>query len=186
MWAGNLDREGGCVVAEVGGVVVTGVYGVGKSSLVEEMATVLEDAGISYAAIDLDWLWWFSAVDLEVDGRRRVLLANLSTVVGNYLAVGVTRFVMAWSMRDRADVAALGAAVPFPLQVVRLTVPLEVVRARLAHSVTTGRSDDLRAAQRWLSEGIGADLGDVEVVNDRPIRAVADETMAWLGWLESE
>jgi Ni2+-binding GTPase involved in maturation of urease and hydrogenase len=44
-------------------VLVSGVYGVGKTSLVEEMAYVLERRAQSYAAIDIDWLGWFSAED---------------------------------------------------------------------------------------------------------------------------
>jgi hypothetical protein len=43
------------------GVLATGVYGSGKSSVVEEIAGLLEDAGLSYGAIDFDWLKWFDA-----------------------------------------------------------------------------------------------------------------------------
>ena len=46
------------------GLLVTGAFGSGKSSVVEEIAELLERAGLSYAAIDLDWLMWFDA-DLE-------------------------------------------------------------------------------------------------------------------------
>jgi len=40
------------------GVVIAGVYGVGKSTVVEELAGMLEQKAIPDAAIALDWLAW--------------------------------------------------------------------------------------------------------------------------------
>ena len=40
-------------------MLLTGVYGAGKSTLVAEIATVFEERGEPFAAIDLDWLGWF-------------------------------------------------------------------------------------------------------------------------------
>jgi hypothetical protein len=40
----------------------------------------------------------------------------------------------------------------------------------------------VRNAARWLAHGIGADLGDLTVANDRPVRDVADEILRWLAW----
>ena len=40
-------------------VLVTGLYGSGKSSLVAEMAERLEMADVSFGAIDVDWLTWY-------------------------------------------------------------------------------------------------------------------------------
>lgn len=164
------------------GVVITGVYGVGKSAVVEEMAGMLEQEAISYAAIDVDWLWWFEVTGLGDEESRRVLFANLESVVGNYLDVGVMRFLLAWSIRDQRDLDALRDAVPFPLQVIRLTAPIAVIKERLAPAVTAERKDDLRIAERWLGEGTGSNLGDMVVANDRTIREVAAEILDWLEW----
>jgi Adenylylsulphate kinase len=49
-------------------VLLTGLYGVGKSTIAAEMADLLEDAGLPYAALDLDWLTWCNAGD--GDSRR--------------------------------------------------------------------------------------------------------------------
>jgi len=164
------------------GVVITGVYGVGKSTVVEEMAGMLEQEAVSYGAIDVDWLWWFEVSGLSDDESRRVLFANLESVVGNYLDVGVVRFLLAWSIRDLSDLDALRAAVPLPLQVVRLTAPIAVIKQRLTSAVTAERKDDLRSAERWLGERTGSNLGDVVVANDRTIREVAAEILDWLEW----
>ena len=38
--------------------LITGLFGTGKSSVAIEMADVLEQRGLPYAVIDLDWLCW--------------------------------------------------------------------------------------------------------------------------------
>jgi MoxR-like ATPase len=40
------------------GVLLTGVYGSGKSSVAEEIAYLLEQRGEPYALLDLDYLSW--------------------------------------------------------------------------------------------------------------------------------
>ena len=169
-------------MSDAAGVVLTGVYGVGKSSLVEEMAGLLEEDSASYAAIDVDWLWWFAAPGVGDQAARQVLFANLKSVAGNYLDAGVTRFVLAWSIRDQKDLDAFRDALPFPLRVVRVTVPIALLKERFAPEVTAGRQQDLRIAEQWLREGTGSNLGDVAVANDRPIREVATEILNWLDW----
>lgn len=166
----------------VQGVLVTGVFGTGKSSVVEEIAGLPEDAGLAYGALDFDWLQWF---DADVDDARReaVFLANLTAVVGNYIDAGVERFLMAGAIRDETALAVLREAVPVPLRVVRLTVPFSEAEARLGTAVTAGREDDLRVAAEWVAESIGVGIEDVTIANDRPIRETALEIVAWLGWL---
>jgi adenylylsulfate kinase-like enzyme len=40
------------------GVLLTGVYGSGKSSVAQEIACLLEQRGEAYALLDLDYLSW--------------------------------------------------------------------------------------------------------------------------------
>jgi len=164
------------------GVLITGVYGTGKTSVCEELAELLEPAGTAYGAIDLDWLAWFNASGVDGAAVQKVELANLSAVVDNYVEAGVERFVLAGAVRSDVELAAIRAVVPFPLHVVRLTLPLDEIRRRLSAAVTAGRERDARNAERWLAEGIGADVGDLVVANDRPIDEVAEEIIEWLEW----
>jgi hypothetical protein len=165
------------------GVLIVGVYGSGKSSVCEEIAEVLESSGRAYGAIDLDWLAWYDGPTRGEGHDRRdlVALANLSAVVGNYLAAGVEHFVLAGSVWSAPELAAIRSAVPFPLRVVQLTVPYDEIAARLSPAVTTGRANDLQEARRQ-SEQVRLDIGEVVIANDRPIREVADEILEWLGW----
>jgi gluconate kinase len=166
-----------------GAVLVTGVYGSGKSSVAAEMADVLEGAGAPFAAIDLDWLCWANVDDAHGAAGFRVMLRNLGAVIATYRAVRMRQFILAGSVDDAADVDEIRRAIGMPLAVVRLTAPLEVIERRLIADPTTGRQADLEVARRAVAEGLGADLGDLVVDNDRSIRVVATEILAWLGWI---
>ena len=54
---------------DVDGVLITGVYGTGKSSVAAEIAETLERHGVPYGALDLDWLTWFEVPGMAT--RRR-------------------------------------------------------------------------------------------------------------------
>jgi hypothetical protein len=166
----------------VDGVLITGVYGSGKSTVAAEIAEQLERRGISYGAIDLDWLTWFETPDLDEGSSQRIFLENLACVVGNYLRAGVVHFVLAGAVRDRRALDRMGASIPVPLRVVRLDVPFEVIERRLEADPTDGRRDDLRVASTWLADGTGAGLEDLVVSNEQPIASVGSAIIEWLGW----
>jgi hypothetical protein len=132
-------------------VLITGVYGSGKSSFAEEMAAVLEEHNAPYALLDLDFLAWFDTGGEGGPTEHPMMLRNLAALVGNYLDVGVRFFVLAKALRNRAELEDLRAGLPMPLKVVRLTVPLEEIEERPSHDATTGRRDDLREAAVWVA-----------------------------------
>jgi hypothetical protein len=135
-------------------VLLTGEYGVGKTSLAEELAESLEAAGAPYAALDLDWLEWFDSGPRPDVVYHPVLLKNCVAVVGNYLDAGCRYFVLAGSVRDRGELDGLRAAVEMPVTVVRLSVPLEEIESRLTSDVTTARRQDCaRRAAGWRTPG---------------------------------
>ncbi len=163
-------------------LLVTGAYGAGKTSVIDELAERMEDQGLSYGAIDLDWLLWFDA-DIDDARRQEVFLANLKAVAGNYRDAGVARLMLAGAIRDAQALDGLRAALPFPLRVVRLTLPLAATRTRLGSAVTSGRADDLAAATDWIAQDIGVGMEDIAVSNDRPLRETVQEITDWLGWM---
>jgi hypothetical protein len=63
-----------------------------------------------------------------------------------YADAGVLRLVLAGAVRSNAVLDATRAAIPFPLRVVRLTLPLDEIERRLSDAVTVGRARDLRNA----------------------------------------
>ena len=161
-------------------VLITGVFGAGKSSAAEEIADILEKRGAAYAVLDLDWLAWFGPEDQHA--HRRVLAQSLAAVVGNYRKAGVRFFVLAYAVPDEAQLESLTVALGMPVKVVRLTVSLSEIRKRLLGDVTTGRQADLREAGAWLATAKGTGFEGLTLSNDRAIGEVASDILDWLGW----
>src|ERR1700743_704037 len=105
------------------GVLITGVYGSGKSSVAAEIAYLLEQRGEPYALLDLDYLGWADAGRASRASEVRLMLTNLAAVAANYRQAGIRRFVLAWFPRDAGELQAVRNAVGLPLQVAQLTVP---------------------------------------------------------------
>jgi hypothetical protein len=161
------------------GVLITGVYGSGKSSVAAEITYLLEQRDQPYALLDLDYLGW---VGDHAMGHR-IMLRNLAAVAPNYRDTGTEIFVVAYFLRDLNALHNVREALGVPLRVVRLSVPWPDIEQRLASDVTSGRRDDLRDAAASVAEGEGVGVEDIVVSNDRPVGIVAREVMSWLGWL---
>jgi hypothetical protein len=173
----DADRRG----AE--GVLLTGVYGSGKSSVAQEIAYVLEHRGEPYGLLDLDYLSWAGVGGGDRAGEFGLLLQNLAAVAANYRRAGARFFVLAYFVRSPGEVRQVRDALGLPLRVARLTVPLSGIEQRLARDVTSGRRDDLREAEASIAAAEGIDVEDVVISNDRPIGLVAREVMTFLGWV---
>ena len=160
--------------------MIGGLFGTGKSSVAEEMATGLERDGLPYGALDLDWLGWF---DVGSDRtHERVWLENVRSVVRNYLEAGVRHFVMAGSFWTREEVDTLRAALPFSLTFVELRVPWAEIERRLRSTPTSGRLDDLREVRARVDSGPPLPRPDITIDGDRPVGEVAAEIRRTLGW----
>jgi len=169
-------------VSQAEGVLITGVYGSGKSSVAAEIAYLLEQQERPFALLDLDYLSWAGPDTGDRAAEIELLTQNLAAIVPNYRRLSVTLFVLAYFIRNTAEVQAIQAALDLPLKVVRLAVPLAVIEQRLASDVTSGRRDDLREAAEQIATAEGVGPEHVTVVNDRPVDVVAQEIMTFLGW----
>jgi hypothetical protein len=164
-------------------VLVIGPYGSGKSSVIAEMAEMLERRDLPYAAIDLDWLCWGWSGDEDTSGRG-ILARNLAAVVANYLDVGVTRFLLAGFYGNAEEVEETRTVMGMPIHVVDLIVPWKVIEARLGSDPTSGRAVDLKDAVEMRDAGLGQGLADFSVMNhDRSLIEVAEEILTHVGWL---
>jgi hypothetical protein len=164
-------------------VLVTGVYGAGKSTVVADIGALLESRGERYGVLDVDWLGWFDA-GAGPQANERVTLSNVQAVCAAYLEVGVRRLALAWAVGDLAQVEATRRAVGVPMAVVRLEVDSTVVQSRLANDPTQERrEDDQRVALEWLREGRGVGLEDLLLPGTLPVRRISETICSWLGWL---
>lgn len=169
-------------MSQAEGVLITGVYGSGKSSVAAEIAYLLEQQERPFALLDLDYLSWAGPDTGDRAAEIELLTQNLAAIVPNYRRLSVTLFVLAYFIRNTAEVQAIQAALDLPLKVVRLAIPLAVIEHRLASDVTSGRRDDLREAAEQIEIAEGVGLEHVTIVNDRPVDIVAQEIMTFLSW----
>jgi hypothetical protein len=167
---------------ELEAVLISGVFGAGKSSVAAEIADILEGRDRPFAYLDLDFLAWGYPGSEDEGAEYRMMLQNLVPVAGNFLAAGARRFILAGSIHDRSELDGVKAALTMPVRVVRLTAPWLEIERRLRADPTTGRQDDLRRAAAAVAASEGVGIEDLTVSNDRPLRQVAMEIVEWLGW----
>ena len=170
---------------EAEGVLLTGVYGSGKSSVAQEIAYLLEQRGEPFALLDLDYFSWAGTGTGDRAGEFRLMLQNMAAVAANYRRAGVRLFVLAYFVCSLSEVGGVREALGLPLRVVRLQVPLHDIERRLAVDVTSGRRDDLRAAAASIAAAEGAGVEDVVIGNDRPVGVVARDVLTFLGWFQA-
>ena len=99
-------------------VLITGLFGSGKSSVAVEMADILEKRGVRYAVVDLDWLSWGWAGGDEEEGTLDIGYGLRPDLVGQglgpsfvseILRFGIDRFaptrlrllILTWNERSR-------------------------------------------------------------------------------------
>ena len=167
---------------EAEGVLLSGVYGSGKSTVAQEIAYLLEQRAEPFALLDLDYLSWAGTGAGDRAAEFGLMLQNLSAVAANYRRAGIRLFVLAYFVRSPDEVRSVREAVGLPLRVVRLEVPLPDIERRLAGDVTSGRRDDLREAAASVAAAEGTGVEDVVIGNDRPIGVVAQDVLSFLGW----
>ena len=165
-------------------VLVTGTFGSGKTTVVAEMAELIERREFRYAALDLDWLSWGWPGDDESEmSEFRLMLENLELVVGNYLRRGNDRFLLAHAIRtaEQMATAASGAAHAAARRASHGADRGDSPTCRARHDHRSSRRSRARGGVAGADDGIGLD--DLTVANDRPVNVVAMEILTWLGWL---
>ncbi len=168
-------------------LLINGTVGVGKTSVAESVGGLLAAARIPSAVIDLDGLrqsWPAPSGDRFNFG---MMVRNLRSMSGNYLAAGATRLVLAGVIEDLDDRKLCAEAVGIELSVCRLTVDLPVNHQRLAR-----RHESEPEALRWHLARAGelAGILDRAAVDDftvdatrRSIGEVAADVITKAGWL---
>lgn len=164
-------------------LLVTGMYGSGKTSLVEELADHYERLPMAFGAIDLDWLgWYLLPEDAGATQTPDLQQENLVDVAGRYWRSGVRHLLIAGAARDDAAVHRVRAALPCRLRVLLLATPIAVVERRLTAIPTSGRAHDLTVAKNWVSRGLGQVSADLTLPGDVPLTELAEQVATWLDW----
>ncbi|HKF84798.1 MAG TPA: adenylyl-sulfate kinase, partial [Candidatus Limnocylindrales bacterium] len=167
-------------------VLLTGVFGSGKTTLAIELVERLSAAGVHAAAIDLDWLGWYEApTGWDEHEDPRLTLEHLGFIASRYASVGVERFVIAGTIASGTR-HRYAAAVRCPVTVVALEVSAAALRTRLRGDPNASRADDLARALERLEVAPVADDADWSIDADRPVGITASAVLQRLGWVTGD
>jgi hypothetical protein len=169
-------------------LIITGTMGAGKSAVMGEASDILARRKIVHAAIDLDalgvaHLQLASASAAPSDG---VMYENLRSIVRNYGALGVQRFMVARAIEDGAQLKLLRDIIPaVHVTVCRLAASLEGMKRRVELRDSGISQRELVARVPELSAILDrARLEDFVVVNEnRTLSDAALEMLEKAGWI---
>ena len=84
-------------------LVISGTIGVGKTAVLEAIATLMERRGMPCAFIDLDWLGQAVPAPDDDPYNNGLIFENLAAVWPNYARRGLRRLVVARVVEDSGD-----------------------------------------------------------------------------------
>jgi hypothetical protein len=111
-------------------LIITGTMGAGKSAVLAEASDILAQRRIVHAAIDLDVLGLAHLPNATPSDR--VMYDNLRSVVSNYAALGVQRFLVARAIENEAQLQLCRDIIPAAnIVVCRLSASIEAMERRV-------------------------------------------------------
>jgi hypothetical protein len=165
-------------------LIITGGMGAGKTSVLGEASDILSLHHVAHAAIDVDALGL-----ARFDGATsndEVMYRNLRSVCNNYASLGITRFLLARALENRAELDLCRDIVSAANTVVcRLIASVETMEQRIAQreSGVAQREYVSRAAElnRILDH---ARLEDFCLTSEnRSLTGIAHEMLVTAGWI---
>jgi adenylylsulfate kinase-like enzyme len=184
---GGLDGEerantAGAVTESL--LIITGTMGAGKTTVLGEASDLLALRNIAHAAIDLDALRLaYLPSTAKNDG---VMYRNLQSICRNYASIGVTRFLVARAIENRAELELCRSAVSASnAAVCRLAASIETMqrRVKMRESGVLQREYVARVANLNLTLD-GAQLEDFIVTSEgRSVTEVAQEMLVKAEWI---
>ena len=167
-------------------LVISGSMGSGKTTMMGEVSDLLQRHHQAHAAIDIDA---FGNAHDPAGGMDLAAIAyrNVAAVVRNYLAAGLSHFVMAGAIESRAELSQLRDAVnAIEVVVCRLRAPIAVMEHRVRMR-EPGLWQQKYVARVAELDGVlhAAGVEDFALSNDgtRAITEVAEEIVKRVGWL---
>lgn len=167
-------------------MVITGPVGVGKTTIAGDISTLLADAGIPHACVDVDALrdaWPAPPGDRF---NTALGLRNLAAIWRNFQAAGAERVVLADVVERRGDLDGYREAIPgAEVTLVRLRAPVATLQDRVGkREAGAGRDWHLHRAAELAQQMDRDALEDILIETDgRAPQDIAREILARSGWL---
>ncbi|MGH2756976.1 MAG: hypothetical protein ACRDI3_04230 [Actinomycetota bacterium] len=166
-------------------VLLTGTVGSGKTAVAEEVGTLLHEARIPRAMIDLDWLCQLSPAPENDPYAEELMLRNLGLIWPSFRDGGAQYLVLARVIERREHLARYREVVPeADITVVRALASQDTIRRRLQQREIGSYFEPMWARSKELASILDqAQAEDFTVSNDeRPLREVATEVLKRLEW----
>ena len=158
--------------------------GSGKSTVLAEASDILALQSVVHAAIDLDSL---GLAHLPSTASNNVAMyRNLHSVCENYGSLGVTQFLLARAIEDRAELELCRRAAQVQDVVVcRITASVETMQQRVRRRESGLLQGEFVARVATLNAILNAArLEDFTVANEnRSVKEVANEMLRRAGWV---
>lgn len=179
----SLNRSGAITESLL---VITGGMGTGKTSVLGEASDILTLHHISHAAIDVDALGL--ACLPTAAGDDGVMYRNLRSVCNNFASLGVTRFLLARALENRAELdLCRGIVSAANTAVCRLTANIETMEQRVKTRESGVLQRTYLARVRELNAILDvARLEDFSLTcENRSLTEVAHEMLVTAGWISN-
>jgi dephospho-CoA kinase len=167
-------------------LLITGVVGAGKTTVTAEASSLLRQAGIPHAVVDLAVIGGCWPTPPDDQWNEGLIHRNLACMWANFQRAGASRLLVCRVLEARSLLTRITEAVPGAIiTVVRLRAPLEVVRARI-RAREAGRDPQwyLEVAEYLTPRLEDAHVEDHVVDNhERPAEQAAAEVLRVAGWL---
>jgi hypothetical protein len=179
----SLNR-GGAITESL--LIITRAMGAGKTSVLGEASDILTLHHIDHAAIDVDALGLaYLPTATRNDG---VMYRNLRSVCNNYATLGVTRFLLARAMENRAELDLCRGIVSVANTIVcRLTASIETMEQRVKMRESGISQREYVAHVTELNVILDrARLEDFSLISEnRSVTEVALEMLVRAGWISN-
>ena len=163
---------------------VTGPIGVGKTAVLHEADSLLIQADVRHATVELEEIGrcWTDATE---SSRAAFVYRNLAALWSNFAAVGAARLLLSGLVEQRLDVQPVAEAIRGAVvTVVRLHAPLAVLEERIRLREPAAPDGELDGALWWTRHFEREHPEDYLVESDqRPIREIAADVLRLAGWL---
>lgn len=164
-------------------LILSGTVGVGKSTILNEVHSLLERARVPHICVDADAL----AMSWPARGayNQVAVLDNLASIWANARTAGAERLVLACVIESRDDLDAYRRAVPgAEITVCQLVAPEGVRTSRLRQRERgSGLEWHLRRTEELRQILEDAAVHDFSITNDdRSVQDVAYEALTRAAW----
>ena len=167
-------------------LLITGPVGVGKTTIAGEAASLLREAGVPHALVDLPRIGACWPPPDDDPGNERLTHRNLACMWSNFSAAGARRLLLCRVLEARRLLDHVAEAVPgAEITVIRLRAPLSVLQARIRARESPDDPAWYLEAAEYLADALERSrVEDFCIDNvDRPARDVAEEALHLAGWL---